>query len=167
VRWRCARCGEEHVGLPLDWAFASPAYWDGGRSPDDYLSDDACVWTDDEDRRNRFVRGVLPIPVVDTGESFRYGLWSSLSEQSFDRFLELWDDPARTEEPPYFGWLSNALPGYPDTLNLPLDVVVEDVDLRPSLYLRDADHPLAREQREGITLERVREIAELNLHRDV
>jgi hypothetical protein len=164
VRWRCHRCGQEHNGLPLDWAFAEPTYWDGGRDDDDFLNEDVCVWKDDAGRMNYFVRGILPIDVVDADDAFRYGVWSSLSEKSFERHLELWDDPARIDEPAYFGWFSNTLPGYPDTLNLALDVVVESVDERPSFYLRDTDHPLVREQREGITMERVREIAELNFH---
>jgi hypothetical protein len=78
--------------------------------------------------------------------------------------VELWDDPARVNERPYFGWLSNSLPGYPETLSLPLDVVTPALELRPSFLLHDGDHPLVREQREGITTDRVRELAELNLH---
>lgn len=164
MRWTCSRCGEEHVGLPLDWAFDRPAYWDGPRSDDDRLSDDLCVWTDDAGDRSYFIRGVLVIPLVDSEETFGYGVWSSLSRKSFDRVYELWDDPARVDESPYFGWLSNSLRGYPETLNLPLDVVTAELDKRPSLFLHDGDHPLATEQRNGITMERVREIAELHMH---
>ena len=53
--------------------------------------------------------------------------------------------------PGYFGWFSNALPGYPDTLNLPLEVVTQELEYRPELVLSEGDHPLIREQREGIT----------------
>jgi hypothetical protein len=87
-----------------------------------------------------------------------------LSKDSFDRVNELWDDENRVKEPAYFGWLSNSIPGYEETLNLPLDVVVEAVELRPSLRLHDGDHALIREQREGITMARAREIAELGFH---
>jgi hypothetical protein len=107
---------------------------------------------------------VLEIPIVGTSDRFRYGIWSSLSEKSFKRVVELWDDPARVSETPYFGWLSNSLPGYPETLNLPADVVTRETDLRPVMELHDGDHPLVAEQREGITMDRVREIAELNMH---
>ena len=93
-----------------------------------------------------------------------YGVWSSLSEQSFKRVLELWEDPRRTDEPPYFGWLSNSLAGYPETLNLKLDVLTRDVELRPLLRLQDGDHPLIVEQRRGITMDRAYEIAELHMH---
>jgi hypothetical protein len=166
VGWRCQRCGEEHEGLPLDWAFVAPAYWDGPQSDDDLLTDDLCVWTDDRGEQAHFIRGVLPIPVRDTGEVFGYGVWSSLSERSFARVRELWDDERRVDEPPYFGWLSNGIPGYPDTRGLQVAVITRALDLRPSFVLLPSDdgHPLVDEQWQGITSDRVREIAELYLH---
>jgi hypothetical protein len=164
LRWTCSRCGAEHEGVPLDWAFDRPAYWDGGRGPGDWLSDDLCVWTDDVGERNYFIRGLVEIPIRQTGERLAYGAWSSLSEKSFDRVRDVWDDPARTEEPPYFGWLSNSIAGYPETLSLPLDVVTEQLEQRPIFVLHEGDHPLIREQCEGISQERLLEIAELHLH---
>jgi hypothetical protein len=162
--WTCSKCGQEHEGVPLDWAYNEPIYWEGPRSDRDWISEDLCVWTDDLGELHYFIRGVLRIQVVDSDEDFAYGVWSSLSKDSFDRVNELWDDPARVSEPAYFGWLSNSLPGYEETLNLPLDVLTEAVELRPALRLHDGDHALIREQREGITAARVREIAELGFH---
>ena len=166
AEWSCARCGEVHTGLPFDWAFDSPVYWEGPRAEGDLLTDDLCVWTDDDEQRSYFVRGILELPVPGQEQPFAYGVWSSLSEASFRRVVELWDDPARVEEPAYFGWLSNRLPGYPDTLNLPLDVETRALELRPTFVLQPTDHPLAVEQREGITVGRVQEIAEQLLHDD-
>ena len=166
MRWTCSRCGTEHESVPLDWGYDRPLYWDGPRNDEDWLAEDLCTWTDDDGRRSYFIRGVLYIPIHDTDETLGYGVWSSLSENSFKRVYDLWDDPARVDEEPYFGWLSNSLPGYPETLNLPLDVVVDEVDGRPSLVLHDGDHPLIDEQRQGISIERVRAIAELNMHPD-
>jgi hypothetical protein len=164
-RWTCAACGEEHVGLPLDFAFDEPVHWDGPRAPGDYLDSDLCVWTDDGGTRCHFVRGVLEIPVLETGDRFAYGVWGSLSAESFERLLADWDDAGRVEAPPYFSWLSNSIPGYPETLNLRANVITRTPDLRPAIVLADDDdHPLAREQRDGITIERVRAIAGLLLH---
>ena len=164
--WLCHRCGEEHEGLPLDWAYDLPAYWEGPQADGDFLSEDLCIWTDEDGKRCFFVRGILPIPVRDTGEVFAYGVWSSLSERSYERLIERWDDEQREDEPPYFGYLSNNLPGYPDTLNLHLAVATRSVALRPSFTLlpRDEPHPLIEEQWQGITTARVQEIAELNWH---
>jgi len=166
VPWVCHTCGQEHEDTPLNWAFDSPAYWDGPRGSDDVLTDDLCIWTDTDDRRCFFVRGIIPIPVRDTGEVFSYGVWSSLSERSYERTVERWDDERREEEPPYFGFLSNNLPGYPTTLNLHLAVVTRSLALRPSfILLPDAEpHPLVEEQWQGIDRDRVYELAELYFH---
>jgi hypothetical protein len=164
VRWTCSRCGEEHVGVPFDWAFESPKYWDGARTEDDWLTEDLCVWTDDEPKLNYFVRGVLEIPVAESDQKLGYGVWSSLSQDSFKRVLEHWEDSARTAHGPYFGWLSNSIPGYPETLSLPLDVVIQEIGVRPALVLHEGDHPLVVEQQEGITMDRVQAVAEEQMH---
>jgi hypothetical protein len=162
--WTCSRCGAEHEGIPLDWVYNEPWHWNGGNAPDDWITEDLCAWTDDAGDPAFFIRGVLPIPVLGSDDVLGYGVWSSLSRRSFDRVVELWDEPARVAEPPYFGWLSNSLPGYPETVSLPLDVITEELDKRPTLRLHDGDHPLIREQQQGMTRERLLELTELNLH---
>jgi hypothetical protein len=164
LAWTCSRCGEEHEGLPLDLSLDAPWHWDGPHSDADRLTEDLCRWTDADGDPAFFIRGVLHIPLTDADDTFGYGVWSSLSERSFDRIVDLWSDRDRVHEDPYFGWLSNRLPGYPDTLNLPLDVVTAELDLRPAFVLHDGEHPLIAEQRHGITLERARELVELQLH---
>ena len=73
---------------------------------------------------------------------------------------ELWESFGRENEPPYFGWLSTALPCYPDTLNLKTHVHTRPVGLRPLVELEPTEHPLAVEQQNGITMVRVKEIVE-------
>ena len=87
-----------------------------------------------------------------------------MSEKNFDRAHKLWKTAGRESEPPYFGWLSTALPGYPETLLLKTSVHTRAVGRRPFVELEPTDHPLAVEQRTGITWDRVQEIAELVLH---
>ncbi|GAA4554599.1 hypothetical protein GCM10023192_89470 [Amycolatopsis samaneae] len=112
-----------------------------------------------------FVRARLLLPVTDAAEEFEWGVWVSLSEPSFDRMTQLWTDPRRTSEPPCFGWLSTELPLYePTTLNLKTRVHSQPVGTRPTVELEPTDHPLAVEQRTGITVARVRDIAERLLH---
>ena len=79
MSWTCSRCGEEHEGLPHDLAFDAPMHWDGGKSDNDELTDDLCVWTDDAAGPAFFIRGLLTLPVLDADDDFRYGVWSSLS----------------------------------------------------------------------------------------
>jgi hypothetical protein len=88
----------------------------------------------------------------------------SLSLPNFKRAFQLWEQSGRESEPPYFGWLSSLLPGYPDTLHLKTLVYTREVGRRPRIELEPTDHPLAVEQRRGITWERVQLIAELVLH---
>ncbi len=97
-------------------------------------------------------------------ERFSWDVWVSLSDRNFERTCELWEQNGRESEPPYFGWLSTALPGYPETVNLRTMVQTRELGRRPSVELEPSDHPLAVEQREGITIARVQEIAELVLH---
>ena len=80
---------------------------------------------------------------------------------------QLWTTPGRESEPPYFGFLCTELPLYqPSTLGLKTMVHTQPVGYRPTVELESTEHPLAVEQRTGITLARVQEIAELLLHPD-
>jgi hypothetical protein len=53
---------------------------------------------------------------------------------------------------------------YPDTLNLKTMVHLRDGGIRPFVELEPTEHPLAVEQRTGITHDRVAEIYEKMLH---
>ena len=93
-----------------------------------------------------------------------YGAWASLSEQNFARFDELRNCRERSGHGPYFGWLSAGIQVYPDTENLKTMVHLRDGDELPYIELEPTDHPLAVEQREGISVERVAEIYAVYLH---
>jgi hypothetical protein len=89
----------------------------------------------------------------------------SLSRDNFARALSLRTTAGRERAQPYFGWLSTELPLYqPTTLSLKTHVRTRPVGQRPLIELEPTGHPLAVEQRTGITLERVQEIAETLLH---
>lgn len=109
---------------------------------------------------------MVELPVLDTGETFSWGIWVSLSATNFDRAQKLWNDPNRVNESSYFGWFSNSLATYPETLDLKTAVHSREVGLLFSLELEPTDRPLAVEQRDGITTARVREIAEQMHHRN-
>ncbi len=115
------------------------------------------------DRRDFFVRGCLEIPIIDRDDCFRWGVWVSVSKESFDRVLDLWNAPVIENEPPKFGWLCNNISVYPPTLNLKTNLHLRGGKIRPSIELEPTDHPLAIEQRQGISIERVEEIAALSL----
>jgi hypothetical protein len=61
-------------------------------------------------------------------------------------------------EPPKFGWLCNKISIYRDTLHLKTNLHLRGGNKRPSIELEPIDHPLAIEQRQGISIARVEEI---------
>jgi hypothetical protein len=103
-----------------------------------------------------FVRCVLRLPIRGSNtRTFDFGAWSSLSRANFLIYVENFDRSDQCRLGPWFGWLSNRLAGYPDTLGLKCQVRPRDDRLRPILELEATDHPLSRQQREGITLDEV------------
>jgi hypothetical protein len=165
--YQCKTCGRWHDDLPMSFGADAP-YWYEVIAPEERsrraeLGSDQCII----DNQHYFVRGCLEIPVLDGPGPFVWGVWVSLSEKSFERMSELWAAPGRESEAPYFGWVSTSLPGYPETLNLKANVHSRPVGHRPLIELEPTDHPLAVEQREGITMARVQEIVEIVLHHGV
>lgn len=142
----------------MSYTAEAPAVWDAGFADADdcLLSSDQCVIR----AEHYFVKGLVEIPVLGTDDVFSWGVWVSLSRANFSRAADLWDQPGRESEEPYFGWLTTELTVYPETtLNLKTLVHTRPVGERPFVELEPTAHPLAVEQRNGITMERVREIA--------
>lgn len=160
----CNACGQHHSHLPMEFGANAPTIYnsipDAEREARCELTDDLCV-IDDE---FFFIRGCLELPVVDNDAPFTWGVWASLSMESMQRCYEIWDQEGRETEPPLFGWLSTSLPLYPETMSLKTHVHTRPLGQRPFIELEPTDHPLSLEQRGGITMDQVREIAETLLH---
>lgn len=148
--------------MPYDYGYDRPDYWTEAVSTDaeSFLNSDFCAIQ----KQHYFVRGLIEIPIVGSDQSFRWGVWSSLSNANFDRITKLWHDPQLLNEPPYFGWISNSIGFYPQTLNLKANVRSRTLNERPYITLEPTDHPLSIDQRNGMTQERVREIVERVMH---
>jgi len=147
--------------VPSVWAFSAPDYWGAPEvSGDSFLEDElCCIDAPDLQELHFFIRGLIEIPVRGSAELLTYNVWVSLSPANFECAVAHWDDPARAGEKPYFGWLSNNIPGYPDTLQLKTRVHTRDPGKRPFVELEPTDHPLAVEQRDGIAAHRLAEVA--------
>jgi len=160
----CSCCGEFHQDLPMSYGAEAPYWYDvlpeSERPHRAEKTADLCIL----DGSNFFVRGVVEIPVRDSDEHFVWGVWVSLSRDHFVRMVTVWDSSDRETEPPRFGWFATALPGYPTTLNLRTHVHTRPLGLLPSIELEPTDHPLAVEQRSGITWTRIQELAEIVRH---
>jgi hypothetical protein len=116
------------------------------------LTSDTCI-IDDE---NFFIRGVIEIPIRGSSESFGFNVWVSQKRENFITYVRNFES---SEIGPFFGWLSNSLSCYsPSTLSLKTMAHFRGGGLRPAIELEPTDHPLAVDQREGITLERAWEL---------
>ena len=163
-QYRCRVCGLVHDGLPLSYGAEAPELWftipEEERHYRTLLSSDQC----EIDNKFFFIVGNIDIPIIDMEDTFSWTVWVSLSKDNYKRAGKLWTKKGRESEPPYFGWLRTRLPVYPDTLNLKTMVHTRPVGKRPYIELEPTDHPLAIEQHQGITQERVQEFAEKILH---
>jgi hypothetical protein len=160
----CKTCGGFHEAMPRLLTVGAPAAWTALPESDrrrGHLTDDQCIIDD----KWFFILGRLELPVHDGGEPFTWMTWVSLGEAHFLRASALWHTPGREREPPYFAWIQSSLPYPVPTLNLKADLMTQPVGERPKIFLQEADHPLWREQKHGISTERVQEIVESILHR--
>jgi hypothetical protein len=155
-RFKCPTCDQWHEGFP-DVGYDQPHYAkdivEPERSGRVFLTSDLCVLDDEF----FFVRCILPLKIRGTDDDFMWGIWNSLSKANFLRYQASYDDDMSDWEP-MFGYLSNQLPQYPDTLFLKLMIQTGAKGARPSVQLEPNDHPLAMDQRDGIALEKLLEI---------
>lgn len=154
----CSVC-QAPIDVPLGYGSLMPTFIEElskkERKRRVVLNDDVCVL----DEEHFFVNGCLELPIIGEDNIFTWNVWVSLSADNFFRMLDAWEDPARVELEPMFGWFSTDLPDYPDTINLKTNVHIREVGMRPFIELEPTDHPLAIEQRVGITRERIEHLA--------
>ncbi|MBM7456742.1 hypothetical protein HNR62_002644 [Oceanisphaera litoralis] len=159
----CTSCGERHEGSP-SFAF---------RAPDPYLEQppdvqargslgkDLCHYQDEEGE-HYFIRVVLDIPIHGMAQPFIWGVWVSLSRQSYQHYRAHHAQPDINAA--YFGWLCNSLPWYSNTYALATSVHPLDANHRPCITLHEADHELIHDFKHGISIAKAQQIAELCLH---
>jgi hypothetical protein len=167
---RCATCGEESDLLAMEPSYGRPdAYFEVPKDQREYLTnfskDDGRIRNADDTERRHFLRVLLSIPIRGEERDVAWGVWVEVSGPDWERAYDLWDDPKQGKEPPFPATLANALRGYEGTLGLPGRVQLTGPDTAP-LFELDAsvDHPLAREQREGVDPERVVEWVSAHHH---
>ena len=163
IGFGCSICGERHV-LPLSYSVKVPMA--AAMITVDEV-DQRVVITPDQcviDNKDFYLRGRFLVPVIGLDEPFVWGVWAEVSPKNFVRTNELWTVDGREQEPAFPGWLNSQLPVFGDTFNLEVSVQTQPVGHRPQFTVVEEDHPLAVEQRNGITMARVEEIAEMMLH---
>jgi len=153
TRFTCPVCGRQHDELPA-YAFEGPAIWKAAppesREADFQHGPDLCRYKDE----HYFIRTRLEIPVIDQPDMpLTLGVWATISEQNFWRYRTVFMTDNAAAMGDIFGWLSNEVPGYPDSLNLKSRVFPQNARMRPKMMLEPTDHPLAVAQRNGLTLD--------------
>ena len=153
--YRCATCGELHDELP-DIGADKPDPWFGIPENERHrrvkLTPDTCII----DGRDYFIRGVLELPIHDHPHPFGFGVWVSQKRENFETYVRNNDTD---QIGPFFGWFCTRIAYYPeDTTVLKSRAHFRTGSLRPLIELEPTDHPLAVDQREGITLGKAWEI---------
>ena len=146
MAFTCAVCGKQHTDLP-DIGWPAPFHWSDQFSADPHslLTADLCI----VQNRDFFVRGVLEVPILESDRKFGWGVWVSHKRENFEIYREHFDT---AEIGPFFGWLATEINYFKEsTLDLKTMAHYRGDGLRPLIILEESDHPLARQQHEGIT----------------
>ncbi len=160
----CRICHHHHPTLPLSFSVKAPDTAIRIPLADQQtrvvLSPDQCVI----DNTRFYLRGRIVLPIIDLEEPFIWGVWAEVGPRDFLHTQQHWKTPGREAAFPFRGWLDTELSLFPPTTNLEVRVQTQPVGRRPHLQLLSLTHPLAQEQRTGIPLARVQQIAETLLH---
>ncbi|HLY99826.1 MAG TPA: DUF2199 domain-containing protein [Candidatus Angelobacter sp.] len=162
----CATCREFHPGLPFSYAADAPDSYvqlkEDERERRAVLGSDQCII----DEKQFFLRGLVELRIIGSTDIFLWGVWASILEKDFDEISEYWETSGREKLiGPYKGRINNALSEYPNTFNLKCTIRIQPVGARPLFYIDEPEHPLAQEQRAGISLHRVQQIASALIHK--
>lgn len=163
LSFECPECGETHE-IQLCFGNNYPDYY-YTVPPDERerrveMETSLCVI----DKEHFFIRGRITIPIVDYKDDLLFNVWTTLSEGNFRRMNEVWHDPNRIHEPPYFGWLQTRIPTYPNTLNIKTMVHTNELGFIPNIEVIEEGHLLWEDQQNGITLEKAKGIATQIMH---
>lgn len=157
--FKCHCCGQIREGGP-SFAYDEPsqvsAVPEEQRASRVKIDEDLCSL----DGEHFFIRATLEIPIKGASEGFLWGVWVTQSRENFYRYVETFNQDQTGMGS--FGWLNVDMPGYrtpgEQTVHLPADICWGNE--RPEVRIHtDQDHPLAIDQREGLSWDRAVELA--------
>ncbi|MCG9630417.1 DUF2199 domain-containing protein [Vibrio sp. Isolate30] len=161
--FKCSSCDETHEGSP-SFSFRAPDPY--LEQPDEIqeagkLGTDLCYYKD-LDGYHYFARVVIEIPIIGMADPFLWGVWVSLSRESYEHYLDTYEEPDVNKN--YFGWLCNYLPYYESTYAMATDVCPRVDGERPYLVIHETEHEFYSDYINGISVEKAQKIAELCMH---
>lgn len=166
-RWRrfndttraCPCCGQSFDGI-FDIGFDHPDMWSHAsrddqpfvRQGDDQLTSDLCRIGED-----RFIRCILPLPLVGSDEVFHFGVWGSVTAERIQDYIAASEDHDPTRFAAGFSWLCNELPLFASEDPIACDMLPDpDPQTRPRLMAQAG--PLAAAQANGISFDQLLDI---------
>jgi hypothetical protein len=169
VGFTCSICGQEHEEEVRDVRARYPeAYFELPPEERDERTRDGgdffLVELVEGDRH--FIRALIEVPIAGSDDHFRWGIWVELSEEDIRDAWEHYEDDELGWERArsYPGRLASKLPEYGTTLGATGVVRLREGTLVPAFELDRSAAALSVDQREGITVERARELAEPYRH---
>lgn len=162
-------CGERHVGLfpihlhhPIGWQGKDEYESDEPlRMDGDFLSGNFCVV------QGKFFAMRVRLPLRMRGAepaAFMFTAWASMDRDDFESFHAAYRANRLSPDAKARGRLVNRVGGFPDSYNL-MGSVFQDEDRGPPVLIvhglqagPNNAHPLLREQREGIGVDRMLEL---------
>jgi len=163
---KCNECGEVHNDL--SFSFALPALITGWSEEqleervhfNDRPKTDLIV----VDEKYYFIRCVLEIPIRKTDDCMTFGVWQSQSEENFLKYQDAYfsDDRAGEETS---SWHTTRIPGYRtedkngNLTNLASTIKWQAPPQRPLVYIHECNHPLYKDQKNGISRQKALKIA--------
>lgn len=156
----CSTCGQRHPGLSKDYGFRLPDEVHALGYVDRYLRSrsnaDLCTL----DGGRYFLRGVLPVPLIQANDDFCWGVWVEVDEMTHDTYAQGFESDL-SKHPLRPGRLANNIPGYAGTVGLAVDIRFQDEGTWPLLaFPRSSVHALAHEQHHGISNRRHHDLLE-------
>jgi hypothetical protein len=117
------------------------------KDPNSLLTEDLCIIKG----RDFFIRGVIQIPVHEYQDAFGWGVWVSQKKENFETYRAHFDS---SNIGPFFGWLCTAIEYYAKpTSELKTMAHFQGEGLRPRIVVEKSDHPIYRQQRDGISIQ--------------
>lgn len=169
--WQCSSCEEKHTGL-FDLATFAPDFWNGEEvySPNselrltgNFLSEDFCVI----DSESFFVRSVLILPIKKPAYKFGFGVWSTLSKENFEKYIDGFDNGDFDDGTSWTGWFSTQIKGIENTIRQECWVSPQKGRQRPLIQFMDQQHPVSIAQKEGLEAGQLLEIYRANGHNPI
>jgi hypothetical protein len=108
-----------------------------------------------------YIRCVIPLPVQEAARNYCIGAWAQVSQNSFNRIWELWDEDDQSSEPAIHGMLANDVHLNTNSENSKIEVQLMGAKSRPTITIKDSDCSLYKEQQSGITIHRASEYSDL------